>query len=172
MQTYSWEQEHTVPYAAALITARLYTQLAGSPALAKFWAVLQLGGVRRVRKISCSLPIAPQSQLAAHRHTSEAGILVGNPTRNKRQSKPSNVLPWSNLLTTQLHCRRGDVYFSSSLKEKSQSRPTCPKKGALKREQRAVRSWVDRDPSLQLCVNSLKGKITGTKSFPLHLLLQ
>lgn len=33
-----------VPYPAALITARLYAPLAVCPALAKFWAVLQLGG--------------------------------------------------------------------------------------------------------------------------------
>lgn len=89
------------------------------------------------------------------------GILVGNPTRKKkeRQPKPSKVSPWSNLLTTQTRCRRGDAFLSCPLKEKSHSRSICPRKGALRREQRAVGSRVDRDPSPQLSVNSLKSKI-------------
>jgi len=54
------------------------------------------------------------------------------------------------------------LFFSCPLKEKSQSRSICPRKGAStchEKKAKGYTSSVDQDPSLQLSVNSLKGKI-------------
>lgn len=97
-------------------------------------------GLRSVWKIFCLLPTCSPRPACSPSLCSllRAGILVENPQEKKRQSKSLSISPRSNLLTTQLHCRREDFFLSCLPKAKRQSKSICARKGALRREQRAV----------------------------------
>lgn len=81
-----------VPYPAVLLTAHLYTPLDVCPVLAKFWAALQLRGVRGVEDtlLPPRLPSKANLQPTTAATLLRVSMLVEKHTR-KSQSKTSNI---------------------------------------------------------------------------------